>query len=232
MFQHIHRFINCRKLESLISELEVSGKITDQILKNYKIYHFSLLQKLKSAYYFLDRLEIILESTPGDILETTSEFMFEVNLCIDGYFYNCGSALDILAREVLTYFGETLPDTVYFRTGREMLRNNRPNDPILNKLEDPPWKEEFSKYRNALTHEIIMATSFSINVQSSGDAQKTTIILPLPDDPRIEPEARTYDRNPDVLYYMEKNFKRLISLINQIYGEIYERGKNTGRLPL
>jgi hypothetical protein len=232
MFNPIYQFKNCLKLESQILDLERNGRIPISIIQGHKTYHYALVHKLKSAKHNLDRLETVLKRNPSEILLASSDFMFAVNLSIDGYFYSCGSALDILAREVLTYFGEPLPTLVYFNTARDKLTQNRPLDTIILKLQEPSWKLEFSNYRNALTHEIIIASSFSINVQSSADAQETTIILPLPDDPRIEPSVRTYERNPDVLKYVKDNLRRIISLVNKIYGEIFERARTTGSFPL
>lgn len=233
MFNPIHQFKNCTRLESCISGLIKPGLVPDHLIQGYKTYHYTLIYKLKCAKHHLDRLEILLKANPSEILSSSSDFMFAVNLSIDGYFYACGSALDILARELLIYFGEPLPTTsVYFRTVREILSKNRPLDPIILKLQDPSWKDEFSNYRNALTHEIIIASTYSINVQSSGDAEETTIILPLPDDPRIQVSDRTYERNPDILKYVKENLRRIISLVNQIYGEIFKRASSAGKLPL
>jgi hypothetical protein len=114
----------------------------------------------------------------------------------------------------------------------EILNRSRPTDQILARLQQPSWRAEFSKYRNALTHEIIIASSFSINVQRNGDAQETIIVFPLPDDPRIETAMRTYIRNPNVLKYAKDNLRRIISLVNQIYGEVFERARANRRLPL
>ena len=232
MFSPIHQFNNCTRLRNIILELSRNGQITAGVMQGYKTYHYALLYKLKCAKHHLDRLETVLKANPSDILSESSDFMFSVNLSIDGYFYSCGSALDILAREVLIYFGESIPDVVYFQTARQILSRSRPTDQILARLQEPSWRTEFSNYRNALTHEIIIASSFSINVQRSGDAQETIIIFPLPDDPRIETANRTYSRNPDVLKYAKENLRRIISLVNQIYGEVVERARTSGRLPL
>lgn len=232
MFTPIHQFRNCTRLEAIIAELCKNGQITNEVIQGHRTYHYALIYKLQCAKHHLDRLETILKANPSDILSVSSDFMFSVNLSIDGYFYACGSALDILAREVLIYFGERLPGDVYFQTALQNLSRNRPGEHILTRLQEPSWKPEFSNYRNALTHEIIIASSFSINVQRSGDAQETIIVFPLPDDPRIELSRRTYNRNPDVLKYAKDNFRRIISLVNQIYREVFGRARTLGRLPL
>jgi len=232
MFNPIHQFRNCAKLEATILELNKNGLVSASVFQGYKIYHFALLHKLKCAKHHVDRLEAILRLNPSDIIPASEEFMFTVNLSLDGYFHSCGSALDILAREILLYFGQTLPPNVYFETAKGILNRNRPADPILHRLQDPPWKTEFKDYRNASTHEIIIASSYSINVKLDGDVEEKSIILPLPDNPRIDPTRRTYNNNPDILRYSINNLRRIISLINQIYGEIYDRAKSNNRLPL
>jgi hypothetical protein len=229
MFDPIHQFKNCTKLENIISTLNKGGLVSEAIFQNYKIYHFALLHKLKCAKHHVETLETILKK--GEI-SASDEFMFAVNLCIDGYFHSCGSALDILAREVLIYFGETLPLYVYFKTARQVLTISRPTDPILPKLQDPPWKDEFKDYRNASTHEMMIALAYNINVQLDGDVEEKTIILPLPDDPRIELAKRTYNRNPNLLKYCIYTLRRIISLINQIYKDLYDGAKSNNGLPL
>jgi hypothetical protein len=232
MFNSIHHFRNRQKLETIILDMNKKGNISEPVLKGYKIYHFALLHKLRCAKHHIDRLETILKINPSDIIPASDEFMFAVNLSIDGYFHSCGSALDILAREVLIYFGQTLPPNVYFKTARDVLHSNRPADPILNKLQEPSWKSDFSNYRNASTHEIIIASAYSINVQLNGDVEEKTIILPLPDDPRIDPANRTYNKNTNLLKYSTDNLRKVISLINQIYGEIYDRARTNNGFPI
>lgn len=232
MFDPIHQFRNCIRLENIISNLHRRGLVSESVLQGYKRYHYALLYKLKCAKHHIDRLETILRLNPSDVMPASDEFMFSVNLSIDGFFHSCGSALDILAREVLIYFGETLPTIVYFKTAREILNDNRSTDPILPRLQDPSWKEEFFDYRNASTHEMIIASSYSINIQLDGDIEEKTIIFPLPDDPRLEPSRNTYNRNPNLLIYCINTLRRIISLVNQIYGEIYDRARTSNILPL
>jgi len=153
-------------------------------------------------------------------------------MSLDGFFYFGGSALDILAREVLSYFGISLPTNVYFEKAREIISNNRPGDLILNRLNNPTWKSDFSMYRNASTHELIIAKQFNINVCMDGATQKQTIILPLPDDPRVDPDDRTFRRYPNVIDYCKSHMRRLLKLINTIYGDIYTRAACNSRLPL
>jgi hypothetical protein len=233
MFSPHHRFDNCRRLERAIRHLQQSNTIPENILKGYNRYHFALLHKLKSAKYYAEQLQSVLSTTsPEDIVKNSEVFLFAVNVSIDGFFYVAGSALDILAREVLTYFDIPMPLRVYYTTAHEQISARRAGDPILTRLANPAWKDEFSDYRNALTHELLIAGSYSINVDVDGSSQKTRIVFPLPDDPRVDPEARTYKRNSDVIAYCTATFRRLLSLINTIYGDLTSRIENNNALPI
>ena len=76
--------------------------------------------------------------------------------------------MDIIAREVLIYFDIALPDTVYYYTARTILLTQRTGDSLIPRLDNPGWKDEFSNYRNALTHEVLIARNYNINVNDNG----------------------------------------------------------------
>jgi hypothetical protein len=177
-------------------------------------------------------IELMSNTPAADVLNQSSDFMFRVNMYLDGFFYTCGSAMDILACEVLTYFSIPLPNRVYFHTAKEKLQKARPTDALLSRLGDPTWRDEFSMYRNALTHERIIAGNFNINVTIDGDTEDKTLVLPLPDDPRVDVMDRTFRNNPDMLAYCKRHIKRLLILINTIYGEIADRASSNSALPL
>ena len=233
MFSPYHRFTNCNKLESVIKSIRTSVTIPDDIIKGHNRYHFALVHKLKCAKHHLDSMIELLSTTPAaDVLGQSSDFMFKINMYLDGFFYTCGSAMDILAREVLTYFSIPLQDRVYYQTARIDLGAARPTDALLNRLEDPTWRVEFAMYRNALTHERIIAGNFNINVTIDGDTEDKTLVLPLPDDPRVDVMDRTFRNNPDMIEYCKLHMKRLLVLINTIYGEIADRAAANMSLPL
>lgn len=233
MFDPHHRFAHCVKIERVIADLKVRGSVTDLVLQNHNRYHYALVHKLKSARdHAADLGKILKETAPEDIVTNSADFLYKVNVSIDGFFYTGGSALDILAREVLTYFGISLPARVYYQTAEEQLKALRSGDPIITRLAVPTWKQEFSNYRNALTHELLIAGSYSINVEVEGATQYSTIVFPLPDDPRAEPPLRTFRKNKNVLKYCDDTFKRLLSHINKIYGDLSQRIVAHGALPL
>ncbi|KQC04793.1 MAG: hypothetical protein APR54_08690 [Candidatus Cloacimonas sp. SDB] len=233
MFSPYHRFSNCTKLEKWILDNYENGQISENVKLGYNRYHFSLLHKLKSANYHLENLEnVLIETDATEMLSNSEVFLQQINMHLDGFFYCCGSALDILAREVLVYFNIPLPRLVYFKTAKEKIESVNPSDTILNKLRDPTWKEDFSMYRNALTHELLIAGNYNINVNIQGVDQLMTVVFSLPDDPRVDINDRSFRKNPNGIEYCKITFQRIISLINQIYGEIEQRAKSNGSLPI
>ena len=239
MFAPYHNFPNSLRLLKCVNDLKDANGVPDDLAGKFYIYHDSLFHKLKCANLYIDELsEYITNSSPHYVLQNAPEFFFEVNRLIDGFFYSGGSALDILAREVLVCFGINLPSNVYYRTAREQLSIHKPGDSILLRLVDPPWKDEFSKYRNALTHEVLIASNLSLDLnllggsQLAGGSQSVNMNLSLPDDPRVPPSDRVCTINPNVVDYSSRTFRRLLTLINIIYGEIRDRAVGQGSLPL
>lgn len=232
-FRPYHNFDNRVRLEHFVNSLHTSGNIAPGAYENFNRYHPAMIHKLRSAKYNLKRLEDKLTTT--DIQEAanpTGDFMFEVNMYIDGFFYNAGSAMDILARVVLTLFGEPLTGSIYFQTAHEKISISRPNDAILSKLSDPQWRHDFSNYRNTLTHELILASRYQIEIDNTGGYSLSRIVFPLPDNPRATPLDRTCRRNPNALEYVTRHFRRVLSLANQVYGEIVLRGTTAGSFPI
>lgn len=232
-FTPYHKFAYKDILENQIFALNGAGSIPQFTFDNFKIYHTALIHKLKSAKYNLDRLsETLGNPNIQDAIDPNSNFMFEVNMLIDGYFYNSGSALDILSRVVLTLYNEPLTGRIYFHTAHNRLSHTRPGDSILTKISTPNWKNEFSDYRNVLTHELVIASRYNIEIDSTGNSQTIKIVFPLPDNPRSTPANREFKKNPDVESYIKNQFRRTLSLLNQTYTELYNRAKTVGHFPL
>lgn len=232
-FSPYHQFQNRSRIEGLISALKASGGIPSNIHEDFHRYHPALIHKLKSAKYNIELLEEKLTTTDiQEAADTTGDFMFRVNMFIDGFFYNAGSALDILARVVLTLFGEPLTGNIYFQTAHTRLSTNRPTDPILTRLVIPSWRQCFSDYRNTLTHELVLAPRYHIDIDNTGESPTYKIVFPLPDDPRANPCQRTFRNNPNVLDYTKTHFTRILRILNTVYGDIYQRGTTAGALPL
>jgi hypothetical protein len=233
MFSPYHKMANCQGLQRTISKLHEKGNIPHLIFGQHKRYHYSLLHKLKSAKKHLENLQDVLENTEvSAVVGNSNDFINEVNMHIDSFFYCCGSAMDILAREVLIYYNISLPKRVYFGTARQQINKIRPGDPLLPKLQNPTWEQEFKNYRNSLTHEVLIGTNFNISVNADGGRSQTVIVYPLPDNPRDDIEARTFKTNPNAFEYCKTTFTRLLSLINTIYLEINTRATTKGSFPI
>ncbi len=231
MFDPYNRMANSQRLQRTIASLKDANQITDDVLQGHNKYHYALIHKLKSALVHFHNLKDVLENTDvATVIPNSHEFLNEVNMHLDSFFYCSGSALDIIAREVLIYFNIALPDTVYFWTARRELNQHRPGDAIIQRFDPPNWKEEFSNYRNALTHEVLIGTNFSIQVNLEGGNNHNVIVFPLPDDPRVD--VKTYRTNPSALDYCESRIRRILSLINVIHGEIDTRARGQNSLPL
>ena len=233
-FKPHHNFGNRVRLEQLVARLNEGGNITDDTYENFNRYNPAMIHKLRSAKYNLERLTEKLTTTDvQEAANSTGAFMFEVNMYIDGFFYNAGSAMDILARVVLTLFGEQLTGQIYFQTAHTKISESRPGDTILPKLSRPTWHQSFLDYRNTLIHELILASRYYIEIDAAGGSEvKNRIIFPLPDDPRAIPSRRTYERNPNIHKYVSGHFRRVLSLVNQVYGDIADRGTTAGSLPI
>ena len=232
-FRPYHQLRNKVRLENVVSNLHDAGNVHQVVFENFQRYHPSLIYKLRSAKHNFELLSNKL-ATPDirEAINPSGNFMFEINMFIDGYFYAAGSSLDILARVVLTMFGVALPEKVYFQHAYDKLSVARPGDLILQRLTPPAWRDEFSNYRNTLTHELILANTIQLNLGYYGDEQTVSVNFPLPDDPRAKPADRTYHNNPDVLDYIKTNFIRILRIVNTVYGDIAERAEVIGHLPI
>lgn len=232
-FSPYHQFQNKKRLENVVSDLRDGGNITDEVFENFYRYHPSMILKLRSAKYNIERLTEKLNTTEiQDATNATGDFFFEINMFIDGFFYNSGSSLDILARVVLTLFGQPLPDKIYFESAHQILSHTHPGDTILPKLQAPAWRSDFKNYRNTLTHELILAPQYNIVIDNSRPVPTHQIVFPLPDNPRARPDDRSYRKNPNVLEYTSTHFTRILSIANKVYGIIADRAEANGILPL
>jgi len=232
-FTPYHLFKNEYKLNNLVKLYIDNDDISTDAKNGHARYHPAIMHKLKSSHYYIEMLEQELDTIDAiKFAEAPLEVMFQVNMFMDGFFYASGSVLDILAREIIIYFGQSLPTRVYFETAREILTRLHPGDPFLSRLTEPSWRNEFKNYRNALTHELIVITKLTGEVDIFGDSPKFKLSIPLPDDPRAEPDNRTYVRNENVLEYIKLHFKRILILVNVIYGDLKTRIENNGSIPI
>lgn len=233
MFEPYHQFRNCAQLETVVLGLKNGGHLPESIEALHSCYHYSLLHKLKAARYSLEQLlGTIASCRPEELYRTDSDTLFLINVHLEGFLSSSGSALDILARELLCYCNISFPNRVYYQTAWQQINQKDPNSPLLPRLIDPSWRPEFQDYRNAAIHEQIIASGFSTHGIHQGSSIKIVVKFPMPDNPRLLPEKRTFKRNPDVTDYAEKTFRRLVRHINQIYGDVIQQIQATGSLPI
>lgn len=224
-----HNFGSCEKLERRIVSLNSLGSVPPNIYSDYLKYHFSLLHKFKSAKHHLEHLEGYLNSQKAQ-QDNPSDVVYLVNFHFDGFLYVLGSALDILAREVLCYYNLLPAGNVYFQTAKTTIQGVRPSDQILALLDQPGWRKEFSDYRNSATHELIISTNYQVDVNVVGGQVNRKIIVPLPDDPRAV--SHTYKNNKDIVVYCNSTFKRVLSLTNKIYSHVDSKVGAINALPI
>lgn len=224
-----HRFVDCERLEQCIEALRQQGNVPVNLVEGYRKYHFSLIYKLQSARYHVETLEAYLSSQNTQQIDPPS-VVYRVNFHFDGFLHVLGSAMDILAREVLTYFALQPAGNIYYHTAHQVLSAQRPGDAIIPLLAQPTWKQEFGDYRNTATHESVIGFGYTVNVAIIGHTHVSRVVFPIPDDPRANPQS--FKRNPDIVRYCKTTFKRMLSHTNQIYGHLCARARAQGKLPL
>ncbi len=230
-FAPYHRFARCNALERLIISLREQGTVPDNIFEGFLRYHYSLVHKLRSARYHADTIRDYLSAQQTQ-RAAPRDVVYRVNYHFDGFTHVVGSAMDIFAREVITYFGLPLPANVYFNTAHSEIALARPGDLILPLIDTPAWRLEFSDYRNTATHENLVGTSYQIDIEVRGHSESRRMVFPLPDDPRAAPIERTFRRNPNVVHYCERTLSRVLSLFNVAYEHLCQRIRTGGRLPI
>ena len=230
-FSPYHNFRACDILEEVIREIIENDNANQISETGFYVYHFSLIHKLRSAKYHVQSLEDYLQRQ-DTIEENPLNVAYRVNFHFDGFTHVIGSSLDILAREILCYFGYQLQGNVYFRTAREHISNQNPNEPLLIRLQDPGWLQEFKDYRNTATHENVVGSQFTIINAIRGDSSQKRLLFPLPDDPRATHGNKSYNNNNDIIEYCATTFKRILRLINPIYSDLSERIEQNNSMPI
>src|SRR5688572_19682887 len=119
-FDPYHKFKACSALERNVSDLYASGSVPTRLYEDHEKYHFSIVHKLRSAKYHVDALKGYLSSEAARTI-APNEVIYRVNFHFDGFLHVCGSALDIFAREVITYFALPMHGKVYYHTARKRL---------------------------------------------------------------------------------------------------------------
>lgn len=228
-FRPHHGFNSCTTLEQTVARIKQQGGMSAALYGAHENYHYALIHKLRTAQYHVENLAQFLETDAAITLSPT-DLVYRVNFYFDGFLYSVGSAMDIFAREILTYFGEPIPARTYYWTARRRLLVQRAGDPILPMIATTPWISELKEYRNTSTHESLIGTTYTVQIGVHGAAHSSRLIFPIPDDPRNP--LGSARRNPDIVSYCSTTFKRVLRLANQVYCHIEARARAAGSLPL
>ena len=128
-FTPYHPFKNCVYLESSISHLKEKQLIPENIYSMYCRYHSTVSHKLKSARFFLGKIN---DLASPDFLEENEPFEYqsyrhEVNRNLDCFLFSVGASLDVLAREVLGYFDliGNEPNIYYVYAKKKLTQTNK-----------------------------------------------------------------------------------------------------------
>lgn len=228
-FAPYHTFSEAARLEILVQRFHANGDVRKSVYESHNCYHYALLHKLRSARQYLEDLDRFVESESTLDL-SAPEVIHKANFYFDGFLHSVGSSLDIFAREILGYFAIRPRGNVYYHSAHGILRRHRSRHRILPCITVPKWRAEFSIYRNASTHELVIGTEYRLDIKLDGDRERRSMAIPLPDDPRSL--ARTYKRNLRIEVYCRKIFKKVLSHYNKAYRIIVEESKKHGTLPM
>ena len=220
------------------------------IKSDFDIFHFSVQQKLWESNYYINEIKnfsgdnFAYSETLGEKTQTVTVIMsldkVEIarycNLYIDGYFMSVMSIFDSLAHEVnsLFKFLSSYPNTkIYFYTIFKEFEQKMPNSEFYKYtseiLSNNGWWKTLGKFRNAITHEAIIApeieTSFDLTV-----GKETLKKIPLPDNPQKRPF--TYKKNYELRSFIENFHKNITSSIERCYKKLTKDLENSKKLPI
>lgn len=237
---------------------EFYSKNRRSIRKNdFDIFHFSAQQKLwQSDYYFqrimdiynsqrfeADYMNVINVPTTdyGGVTES-STMKYEIdkvklarycNLYIDGYFSSVSSIFDSLLHEVNVVFKLVDPEKdIYWHTMLDEFQNACSNSEFykfLIKRKPKRWWQTLDSFRNALTHESVIATNIDTSTDVLSGTEKLQRI-PLPDDPKKRPF--TYQKGRELKDFIEKFNEKVLPVLEQCYKKIFRDLKKSGKLPI
>ena len=92
MFSPYHQFNECQSLQRLVQSYKDSGNCNEDVWKQYRRYHFSLIHKLTWSMYNVQELETTITAlTREAIADDCADILSRINAKLDGFFYNAGS---------------------------------------------------------------------------------------------------------------------------------------------
>lgn len=222
------------------------------IKSDFDIFHFSVQQKLWESNYYRNVILNFYENdfdyydNQGETIQTATistglnlnklEITRYCNLYIDGYFMSVMSIFDSLAHEVnsLFKFLSSDPNTkIYFYTIFKEFKQKMPNSEFYKYTSEillkKRWWKTLGKFRNAITHEAIIAK----NIDTTFDAtvgKETLKKIPLPDNPQKRPF--TYKKNYELQSFIKNFHKNIQSSIEKCYKKLTKDLENSKKLPI
>ena len=236
---------------------QLKEKVEEFYLKNRKsirkwdfnIFHFSVQQKLWEASFYVEQIEnfnaeSFAYSQTAGLTTGTATIIYGLdkdaisrycNLFIDGYFMSVMSIFDSLAHEVNSLFKiiPSKPDTrIYISTIIKELKKAIPNSEFYkytSKVTKKRWWKTLENFRNAITHEVIIAKE----IETSYDAtvgKETLKKIPLPDNPKRRPF--TYKRNYELKNFIENFHKNVPLTLEQCYKNLLKDVEKSKKIPI
>jgi len=217
--------------------------------QDFDIFHYSVQQKLWEANYYAKQIENFdpenfSYSEIGGLRTETATIIRGLdkegisryyNLYIDGYFMSVMSIFDSLAHEVNTLlkFFKPDPDTkIYLSTIVEEMKKRSPNSEFykyISKILKKRWWKILENFRNAITHEVIIAkeieTSYDVTV-----GKEVLKKIPLPDNPKKRPFE--YKKHYELKSFIEEFHKDLLPALEEIYKRLLKDLDKSKKLPI
>jgi len=232
------------KVEKLQSKNKRSIKKGD-----FDIFHFSVQQKLWESNYYAEQIKnfsgdnFAYSETPGPKTQTITvisgldkgEMARYCNLYLDGYFMSVMSIYDSLSHEINTLFKflKSDPKTrIYLSTIINEFKNKMPDSEFYKyaaKIQKKKWWKDLENFRNAITHEVIIAKEIETSYDATA-GKETLKKIPLPDNPKRRPF--TYKKNYELKNFIENFHKNISITIEQCYKKVIKDLEKNQKLPI
>lgn len=216
---------------------------------DFDIFHFSVSQKLWEANYYDSQIDnfrgdnYYYPSSPGPQSQSVTvisgldknEIARFCNMFIDGYFMSVMSIFDSLAHEinvVFRLFSYKEKKKIYFYTIEKELKKRHSSSEFykcISRIIKKRWWKDLEKYRNAISHEAIVAKNIdtSFDVTTGRESLKR---IPMPDNPKNRPFS--YKKGFEMKTYIEKFHRNISPALDQCYKKLLTDLLKENRLPI
>jgi len=236
------------KLKEMVEEFYLKNKRSIR-KKDFDIFHCSVQQKLWEANFYSDQIknfnaESFTYSQTTDLTTGTATIIYGLdkdaiskycNLFLDGYFTSVMSIFDSLAHEVNSLF-RILPsnhDTkIYISTIIKKLKEKMPNSEFykyISKIIKKRWWRILENFRNAITHEVIIAKEIEISYDATL-GKEVLKKIPLPDNPKRR--SFTYKKEYELKSFIETFHKDVWPILEHCYKRLIKDLEKSNKLPI